>query len=112
MRPVNHFPANRQHPRVGMRLEGGDDFLGVLELVLRRRECAIDHRYLRRVDREFAGEAFTPRGFRFQPQPLLVAEVRKDAVDRLNACGDSPGKAQRPSELVCVALAPVGIIFG
>ena len=55
---------------------------------------------LRRVDGEFAGEAFAACRFGFGAQALLVLEVGEDAIDGLHAGGNRADEAQRAGELV------------
>src|SRR5689334_9776877 len=86
-----------------MRLERGDDRLGMDHLVLRRRKRGVDDGDLRGVNRELAGEAFSPRRFRFSLEALVVLEIGKDSVDRLDACGHGPRKAKASGEFVCEA---------
>ena len=70
MRAVDHFAADRQHAGVGMCLERGDNFFGVMDVVGGRREGGVDHRHLRRVDGELAGEALAARGLGFGAQSV------------------------------------------
>src|SRR5690348_15200795 len=95
-----------------MSLERGDDFLGMADFGFRGGERGVDDRDLRGVDRELAGKALAARGFGFGLEALVVLEIREHAVDRLDASGDRPGKAQRSRELVGEAELALRIIFG
>ena len=105
VRAIDHFAADGQHARVGLCLERGDNRLRMGDVVGRRREGGIDHRHLGRMDGQLAGEAFAACGLGFGAQALLVAEIGEDAVDRLDAGGDRPGKAERARQLVGEAQA-------
>ena len=76
------------------------------------REHLVDDRDLRRMDREPSGEAVAARFLGVAPQPVEIAEVDIDRLDRRRLRGGGAEQAERAREPIGLGEPAIGVAVG
>ena len=98
MRPVVHHAVDGDRARAGRCGERRDDRARLRQRFGGRREHLVDDRHLRRMDREPPDEAVAARFLGVAPQPVEIAEVGIDRLDRRRLGGGGAEQAERRAQ--------------
>ena len=110
MRKVDHLAVHAQRARARIGLERGDDPARMRDLGFGRRVSAIDGRDLIGMDREAADKAVAPRTPAIPLEPLGIAKIRINRIDRRDFGGRRREQALRAGQLVRICPRPIRLL--